>query len=309
MTNDRLSYSTNSFQGALVGTLVIKTVTVDDNGDYRCIAVSSGGQTQSDVVAVRVQVAPEISVSPGKHIAVIGDDSKVEFELMIKNANIVFPAVVGANIVWKFTNQIITASTAYSFSGANDRIFITGKESLSGNYSVEVTNAAGRTTAAFQLSVLVPVTIDQFLANTTVNETESLTLNCSAHGVPEPNIALYRVVLGSNQKLTGSMIVSGKLLNGDPYMAYNINSTEGLDSGQYKCIATNDVRRSETAISDQRTSESSVIITVNVAARIDIPSRPLSISVVRNRSLALHCSATGTPTPTYSWIHDSQSVD
>ena len=46
-----------------------------------------------------------------------------------------------------------------------------------------------------------------------------------------------------------------------------------------------------------------------VAARIDIPSRPLSISVVRNRSLALHCSATGTPTPTYSWIHDSQSVD
>ena len=55
MTNDRLSYSTNSFQGALVGTLVIKTVTVDDNGDYRCIAVSSGGQTQSDVVAVRVQ--------------------------------------------------------------------------------------------------------------------------------------------------------------------------------------------------------------------------------------------------------------
>ena len=109
----------------------------------------------------------------------------------------------------------------------------------------------------------VPVTIDQFLANTTVNETESLTLNCSAHGVPEPNIALYRVVLGSNQKLTGSMIVSGKLLNGDPYMAYNINSTEGLDSGQYKCIATNDVRRSETAISDQRTSESSVIITVN----------------------------------------------
>ena len=109
----------------------------------------------------------------------------------------------------------------------------------------------------------VPVTIDQFLANTTVNETESLTLNCSAHGVPEPNIALYRVVLGSDQKLTGSMIVSGKLLNGDPYMAYNINSIEGLDSGQYKCIATNDVRRSQADTSDMRTSESSVIITVN----------------------------------------------
>ena len=99
-------------------------------------------------------VAPEISVSPGKYIAVIGNDSKIEFELMIKNANTVFPAVVGANIVWKFTNQIITASNAYRFSDTNDRIVITGKESLSGNYSVEVTNAAGRTTAAFQLSVL-----------------------------------------------------------------------------------------------------------------------------------------------------------
>ena len=107
----------------------------------------------------------------------------------------------------------------------------------------------------------VPVMINQFLANTTVNETESFTLNCSAHGVPESNIALYRE--GSDQKLTNSMIVSGKLPNGDPYMAYNINSVQGLDSGQYKCIATNDVRRSLTAVSDIRTSESTVIITVN----------------------------------------------
>ena len=46
-------------------------------------------------------------------------------------------------------------------------------------------------------------------------------------------------------------------------MAYNINSAQELDSGQYKCIATNDVRRSLTAVSDIRTSESTVIITVN----------------------------------------------
>ena len=109
----------------------------------------------------------------------------------------------------------------------------------------------------------VPVMINQFLANTTVNETDSLTLNCSAHGVPEPSIALYRVVDWSDQKLTSPMIVSGKLLNGDPYITYNVLSTQGLHSGQYKCIATNDVQRLQAAVPDMRTSESSVIITVN----------------------------------------------
>ena len=56
----------------------------------------------------------------------------------------------------------------------------------------------------------VPVMINQFVANNTVNETESFTLNCSAHGVPEPNIALYQE--GADQKLTSSMIVSGNCL-------------------------------------------------------------------------------------------------
>ena len=56
--------------------------------------------------------------------------------------------------MWKFRNQIITGGNDYRFSKANDRIFIIVKETLSGNYSVEVTNAAGRATAAFQLFIL-----------------------------------------------------------------------------------------------------------------------------------------------------------
>ena len=99
-------------------------------------------------------VAPEISVSPTMDIAVIGDDLEKEFELMTTNGDTVFPKIVPANIVWKFRNQIITGGNDYRFSKANDRIFITAKETLSGDYSVEVTNAAGRATAAFQLFIL-----------------------------------------------------------------------------------------------------------------------------------------------------------
>ena len=58
MSSMRINYSTGSLKGELVGTLVITTVTVNDNGNYRCIAVSTGGQTQSELVAVRVQGTP-----------------------------------------------------------------------------------------------------------------------------------------------------------------------------------------------------------------------------------------------------------
>ena len=53
----RISYSTTTnVQGELVGTLEIRTVTVNDDGNYRCIAVSTGGQTQSEFVAVKSKV-------------------------------------------------------------------------------------------------------------------------------------------------------------------------------------------------------------------------------------------------------------
>ena len=56
VSGTRITYSTaTNVQGELVGTLKIKTVTVNDDGNYRCIAVSTGGQTQSELVAVRVQ--------------------------------------------------------------------------------------------------------------------------------------------------------------------------------------------------------------------------------------------------------------
>ena len=99
-------------------------------------------------------VAPEISVLPTMDTAVIGDDVEKDFGLVTTNGDTVFPTIVSANIVWKFRNQIIMGGNSYRFSGGNDRIFIAAKETLGGNYSVEVTNAAGRVTAAFQLSVL-----------------------------------------------------------------------------------------------------------------------------------------------------------
>ena len=97
-------------------------------------------------------VAPKISVLPTEDTAVEGDATEKEFALTITNtAN---PVVKKTGIVWKYRGSVISQSGGYRFSGSNDRVFIPVMESFAGQYSVEVTNAAGRATAAFSFSVL-----------------------------------------------------------------------------------------------------------------------------------------------------------
>ena len=99
-------------------------------------------------------VAPIISVSPTHDSTVEGDATESEFELTLTNADVTTPAVTKTDIVWKYEGNVISQSDGYRFSGSNDRLFIPVRESFAGQYSVEVTNAAGRATAVFNLSVL-----------------------------------------------------------------------------------------------------------------------------------------------------------
>ena len=107
----------------------------------------------------------------------------------------------------------------------------------------------------------VPVRIERFLSNLTVNETNSFTLNCTVHGVPTPQVSLYRVLAGTDQKLRSSETESGNAFNGNPYIAYTVAQSIGSDSGKYRCSAENDVKLK--SVADKRKSESTVQVTVN----------------------------------------------
>ena len=107
----------------------------------------------------------------------------------------------------------------------------------------------------------VPVRIEQFLSNITVNATDSFTLNCTVHGVPTPMVSLHRVSGGTDEKLQNSDIETGTTSNGNPYIAYIVAQSAGSLTGEYKCIGENDVNVG--GVQDVRNSESTVQVTVN----------------------------------------------
>jgi hemicentin len=302
-TGGRITISATNDSGDFVGTLTINGVMNSDEGSYTCTAFSSAGNISSVSVEIEVQIAPKISVSPTEHKDVEGDIEKSDFLLTITNADVVNPDIKPTDIIWRYEGSVINENEGYRFIGANERIIIPVKESFAGQYSVEVTNAAGRAIALFSLTVLVPARIERFLSNLTVNETDSFNLNCTAHGKPTPQISLY----WADQKLRSSETESGNALNGNPYIAYTVAQSKGSNSGTYRCAAENDVKLGINA--DLRRSERTVRVTVNVAPHIDIPTQSLNMSVIDGSVLFLHCSATGTPLPTYTWTLDGQEIN
>ena len=70
--------------------------------------------------------------------------------------------------------------------------------------------------------LLDPADITHISGNQTVNETEEVTLNCSAKGIPTPNITWTRI--SDNSSVSFPLTITGK-----------------QDEGGYRCTADNGI--------------------------------------------------------------------
>ncbi|KAM4629779.1 hemicentin-1 [Polymixia lowei] len=160
-------------------------------------------------------------------------------------------------------------------------------------YQCSVTNAAGKQSKDFNLSVYVPPSIKG--GNVTTETTglldTAVTLECEARGVPLPAITWYRngeALLSSRQ---AQYVERGHYLK--------IPRAQASDAGQYTC------RVASMAGTAEKSYELDVYLPPTITGGSD---RPTDRKVVLSKPLTLECEAGGHPPPSLTWLKDGVPV-
>uniref|UniRef100_A0A8C6E7U7 Matrix remodeling associated 5 n=1 Tax=Moschus moschiferus TaxID=68415 RepID=A0A8C6E7U7_MOSMO len=270
------------------GTFVIRSVQVQDRGQYVCTAKNLHGADRMVVLLSVAAQQPQILASHYKDVTVYLGDT-IAMECLAKGT----PA---PQISWVFPDGRVWQAV----SPVEGRVTLHENRTLSikeasfqdrGVYKCVASNAAGADSLAIRLHVaaLPPVIHQEKAENISLPPGLSIHIHCTARAAPLPSV---RWVLRDGTQIRPSQFVHGNLFvfpNGTLY----IRNLAPQDSGRYECVAANLVG------SARRT----VQLTVQRAAanaRITGAS-PQRTDVRYGGTLRLDCSASGDPWPRIVW--------
>ncbi|XP_043751633.1 matrix-remodeling-associated protein 5 [Cervus elaphus] len=270
------------------GTFVIRSVQVQDRGQYMCTAKNLHGADRMVVLLSVTVQQPQILASHYKDVTVYLGDT-IAMECLAKGT----PA---PQISWVFPDGRVWQTV----SPVEGRVTLHENRTLSikeasfqdrGVYKCVASNAAGADSLAIRLHVaaLPPVIHQEKAENISLPPGLSIHIHCTARAAPLPSV---RWVLRDGTQIRPSQFVHGNLFvfpNGTLY----IRNLAPQDSGRYECVAANLVG------SARRT----VQLTVQRAAanaRITGTS-PQRTDVRYGGTLRLDCSASGDPWPRIVW--------
>ncbi|XP_061594740.1 hemicentin-1 [Cololabis saira] len=258
-----------------------------DAGSYSCKAANVAGDTERDFF-VDVLVPPTITDSGSPQD--ISVTLKQAITLECKAQGSPFPTIQW----YKDRKPVFLGDPNLEVSRRGQLLKIkSARLGDQARYQCSVTNAAGKESRDFNLSVHVPPSIKG--GNSTTEVTALLdtmvTLECEARGVPLPAITWYRkgeVVLSTRQTQYADR---GRFLK--------IPRVQASDAGQYICKVTS------VAGSAEKSYELDVYLPPSIAGEEDGPTER---KVILNKPLILECEATGHPPPTLTWLKDGVPV-
>lgn len=270
------------------GTFVIRSVQVQDRGQYVCTAKNLHGADRMVVLLAVTAQQPQILASHYKDVTVYLGDT-IAMECLAKGTPV-------PQISWVFPDGRVWQTV----SPVEGRVTLHENRTLSikeasfqdrGVYKCVASNAAGADSLAIRLHVaaLPPVIHQEKAENISLPPGLSIHIHCTARAAPLPSV---RWVLRDGTQIRPSQFVHGNLFvfpNGTLY----IRNLAPQDSGRYECVAANLVG------SARRT----VQLTVQRAAanaRITGTS-PQRTDVRYGGTLRLDCSASGDPWPRIVW--------
>nr|XP_058952493.1 uncharacterized protein LOC131779909 isoform X2 [Pocillopora verrucosa] len=196
-------------------------------------------------------------------------------QTVIEGTNTTFHCTATGNptptITWMKDGKFVAEGHTLSFeTSRND----------SGKYWCLATNGLGDTiNTTVNLDVQYSPSIILKPEDKIVTEGKLLTFQCAAAGNPSPKITWTK---------DGITMAEGDALS------FKTNRTQ---SGKYWCSAENGVKSA-----------------VNASANLDVQfppsfdSRPTNKTVIEGTNTTFHCTATGNPTPTITWMKDGKSV-
>ncbi|XP_016146102.1 hemicentin-1-like [Sinocyclocheilus grahami] len=268
-------------------TLKLLKAAVADAGRYTCKAINIAGSTERNFY-LDVLVPPTIIETVGSRDLSAILNQEIILECRVKGDP--FPTIQW----YKDRKPVFLGDPNIEVLNRGQQLKI--KSSHLGDqarYQCSATNAAGKQSKDFNLSIFVPPSIKggNMSTEVTVLLGNVVTLECEARGVPLPAITWYKngeVILSSRQ---AQYVDRGQFLK--------ISRAQVSDAGQYTCKVTS------VAGTAEKVYELDVYVPPSITAGSDGPT---DMKVVLSKSLILECETEGHPPPSLTWLKDGSPV-
>ncbi|XP_069039515.1 hemicentin-1 isoform X2 [Lepisosteus oculatus] len=273
---------TARFTVSASGSLQIRDARLTDSKLYTCFASNSAGNA-SLTYSLHVQAPPRIKPAlPPLLKAAVGQSVTLPCAAQGEPS----PAVS-----WSWNGEPLRDRG--SLEGPGGSLSLRGvNHSDGGVYRCVAANSAGQDAAETLLEILEAPLFEE-AGDVFVQEAagKKVVVPCRAQGTPTPAVRWLKNGLEFHGGQPGGASVSeeGSLV---------IASASASHSGDYKCVASNEVG----------TAERRVQLRINVPPEIHEDGQPLNRTVALLQPLSLGCDAFGVPQPTISWTKDGRPV-
>ncbi|XP_050994845.1 LOW QUALITY PROTEIN: hemicentin-1 [Labeo rohita] len=268
-------------------TLKLLKAAVADAGRYTCKAINIAGNTERDFY-LDVLVPPTIIGTVGSRDLSAVLNQEIILECRVKGDP--FPTIQW----YKDRKPVFLGDPNIEVLDRGQQLKIkSARLGDQARYQCSATNAAGKQSKDFNLSIFVPPSIKggNMTSEVTVLLGNVVTLECEVRGVPLPAITWYKngeVILSSRQ---AQYVDRGQFLK--------ISRAQASDAGQYTCKVTS------VAGTAEKVFELDVYLPPSITASSDGPT---DMKVVLSKSLILECAAEGHPPPSLTWLKDGSPV-
>ncbi|KTF76822.1 hypothetical protein cypCar_00021533 [Cyprinus carpio] len=268
-------------------TLKLLKAAVADAGRYTCKAINIAGSTERNFY-LDVLVPPTIIGTVGSHDLYAVLNREIILECRVKGDP--FPTIQW----YKDRKPVFLGDPNTEVLNRGQQLKIkSARLGDQARYQCSATNAAGKQSKDFNLSIFVPPSIKggNMTTELTVLLGNMVTLECEVRGVPFPAITWYKngeVILSSRQ---AQYVDRGQFLK--------ISSAQVSDAGQYTCKVTS------VAGTAEKVYELDVYVPPSITAGSDGPT---DMKVLLSKSLILECEAEGHPPPSLTWLKDGSPV-
>jgi hemicentin len=274
-TKDGVAISNDAILSHNGTILTFNPVVKANEGNYTCTATNSLGE-DSDIIILRVLLAPSVSVTPLTQTVLVG--TTVEFTCSAPGDPLPAISWLTSNLVnvLLLNNERIQVLSDNTLRISNT----TGEDG--DQYVCQASNNVGTSTASVNL-IIHEIPSVSLLPQLNVTQGAHVVLDCKPRGLPTPSLTWY--------KDDTSLMADGRvtITNG----TINITNTVVSDAGLYQCVAENIVGN----------ATASIDLVVLSLPLILVPN-PI-VSVNEGSNAYIHCIATGVPTPTVTWYFGS----
>ncbi|XP_029472227.1 immunoglobulin superfamily member 10 [Rhinatrema bivittatum] len=277
------------------GTLSIQSVSVQDRGQYLCVATNQHGSDRLLVTLSVVAYPPRILEGRLREITVHSGNS-VEVKCKAEGRPI-------PTISWILANKTLVSE----FSSGQHRVLMKPDGTLiikevtiydRGIYKCVAINPAGSDVLTIKIQVIAapPIILEDKRQQVTGMRGDNLKIPCTVKGNPHPSV---HWVLVDGTEVKPLQFINSKLFlfsNGTLY----IRNLAASDSGKYECIATS-------STGSERRVVSIVVEQSEKMPRI-LTASPKTTALNYGDKLLLKCSASGEPKPRIMWRLPSKAV-